>query len=31
MSIHRPSHRWEGVAMAIMVILIVVIIYFLDE
>ena len=31
MSIHRPSHRWEDVAMLIMVILMTVIIYFLDE
>ena len=31
MSIHRPSHRWEDVAMVIMVILMAVIIYLLDE
>jgi preprotein translocase subunit SecE len=31
MSIHRPSHRWEDVAIVLMVMLMAVIIYIFDE
>ena len=31
MSVHRPSHRWENFAIAVMVILMAIIIYFIDE